>query len=621
MRPSITTLNKKSLRNIRQGLTLFVVVLAVYGGFKTDNANLFVAYFGIVLIAALPLYLWIGKGMLGIPVLPAVAIVHILYYAIPMLKQQEQLAYYDLDDKVQAAYTVSLFLLSASIVYSKQISSVFLNANSNGFNSFDTQLKQLALIGIAAGVLFWIALISGWISWLGSFYGVVRSVFFTLILVSCYCLGVARGKGILQGADWRFALACLVLIVLLSWSSLFLVLGLLDLLTFTLGLIITSRRIPWTPLIIGLVIVSVLHAGKEEMRDRYWGTGSSGVSSVLQIPSFFIEWFGTGLTAMAKGSEGQSLTDRASLLNMLLQAQVKTPALIDYLYGETYALLPPMLVPRFINPDKPVSQAAMNLLNIRYGLMTEEGTQSTAIGWGLIAEAWVNFGYFGVISIGALVGYFTGALNRWSVGQSALSLPTLYAIAAMTNMSSVEQDLTYLCTILFQSFIAVLIFLSAFKLLLKREKQKLRRSRSRPAISSPKGLANTQTSELSRHSGMDCRNPEHREVNPDCPPRQLGSGTPPAIPNAVELSEPVPSPNGGGLGWGRVKLEASLPVDRPPPGLPPMGGGVNSAAFQRRAWERSSGAAGRAKADWLAPLRVCLGQPAACPSCPPDSRP
>ncbi len=48
------------------------------------------------------------------------------------------------------------------------------------------------------------------------------------------------------------------------------------------------------------------------------------------------------------------------------------------------------------------------------------------------------------------------------------------------------------------------------------------------------------------------------------------------VTNAVELSEPVPSPNGGGLGWGRVKSVASQLSDRPPPNLPPMGEGVNS---------------------------------------------
>ena len=37
---------------------------------------------------------------------------------------------------------------------------------------------------------------------------------------------------------------------------------------------------------------------------------------------------------------------------------------------------------------------------------------------------------------------------------------------------------------------------------------------------------NGNTVELSRHTGRDCRYPEHREVNVDCPPWPLGSGNP-----------------------------------------------------------------------------------------------
>ena len=48
---------------------------------------------------------------------------------------------------------------------------------------------------------------------------------------------------------------------------------------------------------------------------------------------------------------------------------------------------------------------------------------------------------------------------------------------------------------------------------------------------------------------------------------------------AWERSKQVPSPDGGGLGWGRVKSVASLPFDRPPPNLPPSGGGTNSTAL------------------------------------------
>ena len=60
--------------------------------------------------------------------------------------------------------------------------------------------------------------------------------------------------------------------------------------------------------------------------------------------------------------------------------------------------------------------------------------------------------------------------------------------------------------------------------------------------------------------------------------KSVAAGTAPAG-NAVELSSNTPSPTGGGLGWGQVESVASLRFDRPPPNLPPLGGGTHSTAF------------------------------------------
>ena len=73
-------------------------------------------------------------------------------------------------------------------------------------------------------------------------------------------------------------------------------------------------------------------------------------------------------------------------------------------------------VPRFIEADKPASQVGMDLLNIRYGLLTAEGTATTAIGWGLVAEAYANFGLAGVAAIGIFMGILFGYAGRLSAG-------------------------------------------------------------------------------------------------------------------------------------------------------------------------------------------------------------
>jgi len=116
-----------------------------------------------------------------------------------------------------------------------------------------------------------------------------------------------------------------------------------------------------------------------------------------------------------------------------------------------------MLVPRFLDPDKTVSQAALNLLSIRYGLQTLESIARTTIGWGLVSEAYANFGYWAVIAVGALFGVICGALMRLSVGAPPNSLPMFITIAATLVLLNVEADLSYLLTTLAQTLGAILI--------------------------------------------------------------------------------------------------------------------------------------------------------------------
>jgi hypothetical protein len=111
----------------------------------------------------------------------------------------------------------------------------------------------------------------------------------------------------------------------------------------------------------------------------------------------------------------------------------------------------------------------LNLLSIRYGLQTVETTARTTIGWGLVSEAYANFGYWAVIVIGALFGAICGALMRLSVGAPPSSLPMFITIAATLVLLNVEADLSYLLTTLAQTLAAILI-VAALPFLLRRRR-------------------------------------------------------------------------------------------------------------------------------------------------------
>lgn len=459
------------LRQAYRALAVVVALLVLWGLTAANTGEERLAYLLLVSAAVLPTVLWIRAGASGIPVLPTVALMHIAYFAVPVVKGNAAIQEYEPWEILRASATVSLLLVAAAAPWwlltrqARASHSVALGAAT------ERQLIRLMFLGLAVGVVFHVAVISGWLGWLGSFFGLVRSVALTFTTVACYLLGIGRAGGVLRGKAWAVAVAGLLIIMLLNWSSLFLVGGVMFVLAAALGYTISAKRVSWLAVAVAVIVVTVLHAGKAEMRENYWegGTNFGGINSVTQVPKLFGEWVGEGSGALFSGAGGQDIVDRVSLLHMLLLVQRLTPDYIEFLEGESYALLPAMLVPRFLAPDKIASQAGMELLNIRYGIQTAEDASVTAIGWGLIPEAYANFGYLGVVGVALAMGAFAGALTRWSAGASVVSLPVLSTIAAMMNLINMEPDLAYLLTNLWQSFAAVLIFFGMFRLVVRRE--------------------------------------------------------------------------------------------------------------------------------------------------------
>ena len=416
------------------------------------------AYLCITLPAMLPVLLWLRAGALAMPILPIISGLFFVYYAIPLLRSQA--AAFDSDELIQAGIAVAAFLVAASVA-----SWPFQERSQGRLSLFDQshvadlQLAPIVFIGLGGGVVFHLAVVAGSLDWLGSSIGLVRSIVLTLSSISCYLLGHSRASGLLVGPAWGFALGGVLLLILLALSNLFLVGGLMYCLAAFLGYVITARRFPWLSLGTAFAVLAILHAGKFEVRNTYWAQDvSEGQEiSVGRIPSMMVDWFVAGMDAIWSGGAESDVLERASLLHMLVLVQRTTPDFIPYLEGETYALLPSMLVPRFLGPEKTISQAGLNLLSIRYGLQTTESIARTTIGWGLVSEAYANFGYWAVVAIGALFGAICGALMRLSVGAPPNSLPMFITIAATLVLLNVEADLSYLLTTLAQTLGAILI--------------------------------------------------------------------------------------------------------------------------------------------------------------------
>jgi hypothetical protein len=376
----------------------------------------------------------------------------IQYYALPILRDDSSLV--DRAATFASAASVGSFLLVAAGAYwvflelavrrRKRDASVLIER---------TRLVRFAFVGMSGGLIFYIALLSGWLDWLDTYFGVVRGVVFTFVSIACYLLGSARAARLISGHLWVVALGLLAALFIYGISGLLLVGGVMNLLAFAMGYVVTARRIPWAGLAIGFALISVLQAGKYDIRARYWGNNQGGIA-LADVPAAMIDWVDTGVSAVAAGTVRNDAMQRASLLWVVIGVEELTPEFVPYLGGETYTLLPPMLVPRFIYPDKPISQAALNMLAVRYGFKSQ-GNDSTTIGFGLIAEGYANFGFIGVLLAGMALGVLCGIITWLSSGASPTSLSMFVGIASLSVLVNLEPDFSYMLVTLEQTIISV----------------------------------------------------------------------------------------------------------------------------------------------------------------------
>lgn len=475
---SVTVADQTSFRavNPRQ-LAYFFVAMATVVLSLSVFAKDSIAYFCVAVPVLIPVFLWVNYGAFGIPVLPVVATLFYLYYAMPLIVG-DTLQIYKTSELVWAALSVGCFLTAASVAAWPFLGAVrhkavaparpaaryarSLKEGSLRNIALVDELYRLIFVGLVTGIVFNAAAAAGKLGFLGSFSGALRACVVPLTYVACYLSGYARGVGLLRGQRWLLTCIGFVAVTVLSMSGLFLVAGAMNIAAVMLGYVLGTKRVPWRGIAFAFVLLSILNAGKYAVREAYWGRNSQIVqnASLVQVPGMLTDWFVEGISNIGSTARTRSpsLLERTSLLHMVLTVQESTPTVIPYLEGETYAMLPEMLVPRFWDPEKIDSQAVLNLLSVRYGRETAEQIGATTIGWGMVSEAYANFGNLGVIAVGAVFGLLCGFLMRLSTTAGPTSIAMLVAIASTLTLCNVESDFSYTMVTLFQTVVGVCIF-------------------------------------------------------------------------------------------------------------------------------------------------------------------
>jgi hypothetical protein len=248
-----------------------------------------------------------------------------------------------------------------------------------------------------------------------------------------------------------------------------------SLITVAIGLFWSNGRIPWRYLTIAMLSLSFLNTGKTSMRARYWESEDAPGRQVtlVQLPEVFAEWAQVSYDAILenkddtqsgpdsdtkKANKIQTLLDRIdNLQNMLFVMDAIDTSHIKPLYGKTYSIIPPLLVPRILWPDKPRSHEGQILLNVHFGRQDLESTFTTYIAWGLLPETYGNFGSFtGSPCLGTFLGILFAWIENITVRKLVVSMEGFLSLDMLMNlMNSFEMVASVLVTSTFQSMVII----------------------------------------------------------------------------------------------------------------------------------------------------------------------
>lgn len=226
--------------------------------------------------------------------------------------------------------------------------------------------------------------------------------------------------------------------------------------------LVERRRIPWSPISLAIVAFLFLQVGKSEYRKAYWYGDSQG--HVIDRVSYWLDASASRWSeALTMGRwdkiadlAGQTM-DRTSILTQSAHVMESTPSRVPFQNGTSYKFLAVTLIPRFVWPDKPSINDANRTYQLEYGLGDSRAVEATSISVGPLAEAYMNFGWVGVVCIMCGIGIILGAFQNTLFRSTGLLL--VVGIALLPGLLQVDSQLgQYLGGLVQQMALAVVVF-------------------------------------------------------------------------------------------------------------------------------------------------------------------
>ena len=439
-----------------------VVAACAYYGVTARTADPLHLYEGllILVLAATPAMRWARNGGRQLPIFEVFMLTTANAYALPLLNGHDSLRMYPAGVITAAGFTVLVFQVVCLLVF-------YTVQGRPGRTPFYTrevlggEISRYIGLGLTLTTIYtFVSIFTDIIPY--EFGSILRAVFYGIGLVSIFVQSRQAGLGLLSPQERTWFVINMAAQVIMMFSTLFLVGGVSWLVLALLGYVSGSRRLPIVAVAISLLVLGLLHNGKSGMRAQYWNSdGEREQVDFTALPSFFAEWVLLGATT-APGDDRQEqqltakLLDRTSLFHLLCLVEYYTPERKPYLNGETYVGLPAQFVPRILWPDKPVGHAATYMMSVHYGLQRAEDTAKTTIGFGMLIEAFVNFGLLGVVGFAAAFGAFYKQVHTRCADSPMLSYAGLFTVVLMAWSFQTETPLSMWLSSMFQACVAVM---------------------------------------------------------------------------------------------------------------------------------------------------------------------
>lgn len=478
----IANLGAMVLRALKPALPAFLVGTGIITAFLLYGENRgWLAFFLIAAGTLAALLIWRSRGV-GLPLLPTIAIQHLVAYGTPIVNDHQTLAAYPTEYLTAAGGEICLLLLVVSVSWWFGME-VFRPGTTTAYalrildSSGDSARARLGVILVLGATIYEtldsLQLIDALLESLpAGTSSLLTALANATTMAGYFLLAMHVGSGE-SGPLVRVLFWATLTLNLFLMSSSFLLSTSISMVAATLiGLFWSSGRIPWRFFALVAAFLSFLHLGKFEMRERYWADEEGEMveqTTLTDLPDRYTEWFDasyrnlTGATDASnlfgpREEETASMLDRVNnMQNLLYAINAVDGQRVPTLDGATYALIPQLLIPRVLWPEKPRTHEGQIMLNVHFGRQTLSATYKTYVAWGLLPEAYGNFGgWWGAIVLGVSLGLIFAWLEKATVNKPVLSLEGLVTFAVFSGIAiSFEMVSTVLVTSIFQTSIVI----------------------------------------------------------------------------------------------------------------------------------------------------------------------